>query len=199
MIGERDPSFNVIRTVLRACAVFLFIGYFLYFLAVVFQPPLWALTIIEWFSPTVNALRSAETVATLRGQSPFLAQIVILYCAWGSIALSAWCTYHCFFTREVREPWFRYAEKKWISLRYTRIKLVWIGTVGISYWLFYPTILFIAKPLSTSWQAIFLFSSSFRSITFLLLAGCSSVIAVFGLLPLYFALTNHLEQLHRKG
>lgn len=199
MIGEHDPSFNVIRTVLRGCAVFLFVGYVLYFMAVIFQPPSWALATIKWFSPTVNALRSAETVAALRGLSPFPAQVVILYCAWGSIALSAWCGYHCFFTKQVREPWFRYAEKKMISQGYTRIKLVWVGIVTSSFWLFYPTTLFIDSASSTSWRAIYFFSSSLSSITFLLLSGCWSVMAVLGLLPLYFGLTNHLEKLHIKG
>lgn len=186
---------NPWRPILLACAVFLFAGYCLYLMAVIFPAPLWALMVIEWFMPIVRSLHSAANVAALHGQSPFPAQVVILYCAWGSIVLTVWCVYHCFFTRPLRESWFRHAEKKAIEQGVSRAKLITVGLATTSIWLFYPTVLFIHSPSSTSWQAIKFFSSSLGSITFLLLAGYVNVIAVMGLLPLYFGLTNRVAKL----
>jgi len=189
---------NPWRPILLACTVFLLAGYCLYLMAVIFPAPSWALMVIEWSTPTVRALHSAANVAELRGQSPFPAQVVILYCAWGSIVLTAWCVYHCFFTRPLRESWFRHAERRAIEQKFTRAKLITVGLITTSIWLFYPTVLFIHSPSSTSWQATNFFSPSFGSITFLLLAGYVNVIAVLGLLPLYFGLTNRLAKLHTK-
>ncbi len=94
---------NLWRPVLLACIVFLVTGYALYLGALWLPPPQWGRELMAWCMPAVKALDSAERVGIISGRDPFPAQVVILYCALGSILLIAWCLFCFGYSHQARE------------------------------------------------------------------------------------------------
>lgn len=186
---------NTLRRILCVCLIFMLTGYALYFAALEVSPPSWAIAVVKMSAPTLKALSSAGQIANLRGQNPFPIQVIILYCAGGSLLLSGWCMHQCYFDERRRGAWIGFAEERLIQQRITRTKLIVIGLATTSIWLFFPTILFVHSPASMSWQAKAFFSPTISSATFLLFAVNVNVLAVWGGLPLYFGLTNRAAKL----
>jgi hypothetical protein len=124
---------NLWRPVLLACIVFLATGYALYLGALWLPAPRWGRELVAWCMPVVKALDSAERVGIISGRDPFPAQVVILYCALGSILLIAWCLFWFGYSRQAREvslmPYLD-QDKNGASFR---IEWLFCGIAGLTY------------------------------------------------------------------
>lgn len=173
-----------LRQLWLASGVYLTIGYALYFSALMLpEPPTWAISLIEQLKPTVKALKTAVRVDA----HPFPAQVVIAYCAFASIVLTAYVTY-CFFFVEDVQLWLmkKYGERIDIW-SYQKLLLAGIFCLicGI---LFFPMTLFINDPTNIGWRTVSLFSPSFGSVTFLLIVGSTLPVSFSPMAMLHFYL-----------
>lgn len=175
------------RLVWYACLWFVAVGYAIFLLAAYLPAPVLGKEVVAYLSDLVKALRTAVKVAALDGSDPFPVQVIILYCAFGSILLAGWCLYWGCLLKESRRSYAQKASNANIS----RLKLAWVGTVLLACAFFlFPMMLFVLDPvhitwrdkayLSTSWSSIstLLISSLFPAIT-LPVAGCAIYSALY--------------------
>lgn len=173
MASKDNPD----RPIWLVCIVFAVLGYALYFAALLLPTPEWGRELIEYFATSVKALDTAERVATLKGNDPFSAQVVILYCAWGSVVLTGWGLYAWAFNKQVRQAsWLRYqalpSNKRPSQLRiFIAVFTLIIAVVPCWY------IFFLSGGLSNTWRDAAMFSSSMHSATFLI--ASSATLALF--------------------
>ena len=163
---------NPWRSVYLALALFLITGYVFYFAAYLLPTPQWGRDLMTWAMPTVAALDSAARVAAIKGTDPFPAQVVILYCAWGSILLTVWYVYAgtcnarlqrkllCHYRNQYREmPHEKRPSKLGFFLR---------GVVLLLAAIFIPYVFFWLSTKTLMWQNFTFHSSSIISVSFLL-------------------------------
>ncbi len=168
------------RVFFLGTGLFIAVGYALYFSACLLPPPVWALELIEALKPTFGSLVKSEHVSN----SPFPAQVVIVYAAFSSVALMIWFGCWLLIDKEYRCATQRNMYTK------TRIKLLVIA-LGNVFLLFPGWIWFISnKNINIGWQARALFSSNLTSVSLHLLSWViMSLIIPFGIYALWTALT----------
>ena len=171
-----------VSTQLRPLQVSVYIhvilGYSLYLVALLqTAPPGWALHYIEQLKPTLRAL---ETAARL-SESPFSAQVMILYAVLSSLLLGMYWAYHMFFVNHLFQEAYRGIWEQWqqtgISLK-ERLKVrLKVGASGVMllYTIGYelPISYFVEggdryRDYLNNWVSSALFSSSILSTTVLL-------------------------------
>jgi len=188
---NRVLTIVLLKQLWLAGGVYLAIGYTLFFIAYLLpESPAWVVGLIEQLKPTVKALKTAVRV----NEHPFPAQVVIAYCAFGSIVLTAYVTY-CFFFVETVRLWLTQKYFERINI-WSRSKLFFAGLFGfVCAFLFFPMSLFINDPINIGWRTIWFFSPSFGSVTFLLITSSLPVIFFpVGMMHfhlLYLKIQNH--------
>lgn len=179
-IFSRD---NPWRLIYLGLILFLVIGYSLFFLAYFFSTPEWGKALMAYFAPIVKRLNNAARVSALTGGDPFPAQVVILYCAWGSIVLTIWNLYWGIFKSALREA----AIEKFHALltdkkhKCTRTKLVLYGLLMPVFLVFLGYVAFwsFSPDTTIDWREISFYSSRIGSVTFLFLSSLTLATTFF--------------------
>ncbi|MEI8015638.1 MAG: hypothetical protein WCH20_12475 [Nitrospira sp.] len=108
-VTNPDPSRTLAyerRPLLMSFFAHVILGYSLYVVALLqTAPPLWVLNYIEQLKPTLGAL---ETAARL-SESPFSAQVMILYAVLSSILQGMYWVYYMFLVKHIRQEMYRRA------------------------------------------------------------------------------------------
>ena len=168
------------RIFLAGTSAFLVLGYVLYFTARSGTPPDWALTLIDALKPTLGALNTAARVSG----APFPAQAVIVYCAFGSIVLTAWFAYWFLLANESRVA----IQQKMISQPRMKLAILGLGNLMLMLpgWAW-----FLAREdTDIGWRDVAMFSPSFGSATVQLLGGVTMAsLTPLALYALWTALT----------
>lgn len=158
-INTRATSERLLKTIF----LYLVVGYAIYVFSLALPTPKWATDLVHSLKPVVKSLSTADRI----NENPFPVQIIILYTAFSSIAMTAYITYILFSDKSLCSR----GLSRCISLKITVKKLFWLGVFALlAGTVAFPLILFIHSPISISWQAASFFSSTISSITFLLLS-----------------------------
>ena len=182
---------NPWRPIYSGLILFLVIGYSLFFLAYFFPTPQWGKALMVYFAPIVKGLNYATRVSALKGEDPFPAQVVILYCAWGSIVLTIWNLYWGIFKSALREELIEKAGKLMTDERYkySRARVVLTGLfmpifvallLGYLFWSFSPE-------SSIIWREISIYSSRIGPVTFLFMMALTLPETLFMFISMVFA------------
>lgn len=150
---------------ISGAVIYLLIGYMLYFYALAIpEPPVWATDWIQQLASIVKALKTAARVST----HPFPAQVIILYCAFGSILLTGYFTCRLYSMKDVLER----GRQRYAESGMSKARIFFTGVICLACAIgFYPTILFVSDPRYIDWRDISIFSPSFMSISSLLLSS----------------------------
>lgn len=171
------------RPLVLVWMAYLIIGYTLFFMSVSMPYPSWRGTFIDYFSPMIKALNTAEKVALINGNDPFPAQLMIIYSAYGSILISVVGFILTVFLKDILNYYLMHIIKKNIA----PLKFFFAGLVGILIAIFlYPRMLFVLDPQMITRRNFHFYSSNFISATFLLIYGiwCSAFTAL-GICAIY--------------
>lgn len=148
---------------------FLITGYLLYYAAQAVTPPKWAVMTINMLKPTLKALSTAARIS----ETPFPAQVVIVYCAVGSVTLTAWLTYWLFIIEESREI----CRHKALAQNISRMKLsLTAATMPLLLLLFIW--LLVDEPTHIDWRDVSYFSPRLSSVTLLLVTYVTASLTI---------------------
>lgn len=190
---------NPLRPVFVACVLFLIAAYFLYFAALLFPTPEWGRELMTWAMPMVRNLDSAARVSAMKGTDPFPAQLVILYCVLGSIALMVWCLFWFYHSREACNSsllqLFNLQRNSWRS----RVRALYMGISGA----FIPVLvlygIFWFSSASITWRDRQFYSPSIGSVSFLIIATMIfSFMVATAFLPFIYIQSSKDENLSKK-
>lgn len=167
---------NPWRPIWIACILFIALGYGLYFIASMAPTPEWGRELIEYLAGSVKALDTAAQVAALKGNDPFPAQIVILYCAIGSILFAGWCLYAGAVDNRMLEELVLNYKAMPSKSRPSKFRLFVASSTAAGVTFLGWVILFLLNSKTISWRDAAFYSASVHSTTFLI--ACCVIFAI---------------------
>lgn len=176
--------------------IYVAVGYILFYFAVLFSVAGWCRALVEYFSASISALNNASRVSIRNGDDPFPSQIVILYCAFGSIALSIGCIRAWVFNKDALQASLSSYRAIKSTERPSRLRIFIAGFVALFGAVLGWYVLFFlnTKSNTVSWRDAAFFSSSLPSVTFLM--ACSVMFATCvsaAIVAFYIALSKHSQ------
>lgn len=179
MMGiKKQPLWPEQQPLLVAGAIYLALGYALYFAALSVEPPVLVLGWIEDMKPFVKGLRTASRVAVLRNETAFPAQIVILYCAFGTILLAAWAVWY-----STAVQFRARAITAFAAGGYSRFRYALSGVMFLAIPALFMLLLFSVDAKVISWRDHVIYSSSLQSASFLLISTAMVGLLVSFVIP----------------
>lgn len=163
--GIRSMTWVKKEPILGIIFLYLLLGYALYFAALSVEPSGLNLGWFEALKAYVKSIRTATRVAALRNESAFPAQIIIMYCAIGTVLVAAWAAWY--------STGIQYRNrliKDFSAGGYSRFRYAVVGIFLLVLPVFFLTIFFMDTKI-ISWRDHVLFSSSLKSASFLLVSS----------------------------
>lgn len=167
---------NPWRFVWHALAAFAVTGYLLFFLVQLVPLPEAFRENITYFASTIRSLNTAAKIAAIKGDDPTAIQLVILYSAIGSIALTFWCSCKWLSDPQALAASVGIYSSLPVHKRPSKSRVI-LASVLISTDAFFGWyVLFQMEKTTTGWRETALFSTSMQSVTALIIS--SSILAL---------------------
>jgi len=182
MFAKNNPW----RPIYIACVLFLVIGYLFYFSAYLLPTPQWGRELMIWAMPTVKGLDSAARVGAIRGTDPFPAQVVILYCALGSILLTVWCVCKGSFNERLLQEMLCNCRKVPREKRPSKFQYFFAGVAALLAGIFCLYMAFWFSASNITWHDFKFHSSSTGSASFLLVVAVTMPLVVVVSPPMFY-------------
>ncbi|EJM98408.1 hypothetical protein [Herbaspirillum sp. YR522] len=182
------------RPIYMGALAFAGIGYGLFFAAYFLPTPQWGRELVTWAMPFMGGLRSAQEVGALMRADPFPAQVVVLYCAWGTFVMAIWFAGWSWGWPALRLKILCGYKANMKPKDRTKARLIFMTFFGLPL----TTMLlgfFWASPCSSCLWSVQIYSAKISSITFLLLQPLL-VSCALSATPFFFYMTfsNFLNQ-----
>lgn len=194
-IFSRD---NPSRPLIMVCTTYAIVCYALFFIAWLLPTPEWAPTLMAWFAKTIKAIAVSTRVGELNGYDPFPIQVVILYCVFGTLPIALYVIKFAYFNPRNRSKWFESIIAQMENKKLPRLKLFFLGIVGIAICTFFPYIIFFVGRRSIDWSTLRNYSPTLLATSLFLMGSLLLTFASVGIAHIYIAFSkqfkNHKER-----